>query len=293
MASNDRKWLSSKIKPQWREAKGLMKEGLGLQIAVLLSMLRDNIHLFIVGPWFGKEWAGFYAWGLQLCTVASQVFVQTATRVGLPALRLTVTADSRWRATLKQITLLTIFTGPSLIFLLDIARALNVDLFQEKWSGALTLLPFLVLRMFPSLFTTPLGTLVLTERNSNSYMLANAWWTGSELLIAIAMLWLYGPIGLAWSYAFMAWIGVVIFIRQLSLPARFITLIPLLIFRPSLWVSVILALVYKAAVLHEYLSKDLITIFLYSGIGMLICIAIERKFWKMLIRRADEIQPRR
>lgn len=282
-ASDDRAWLPRGSTPQWHEARALLREGLGLQIAVSLSMLRDNIHLLLVGPWFGKEWAGLYAWALQLCAVASQVFVQTASRVALPALRLTKGMDSRWKATLTQITWLTIFTAPPLVFLTDIAHVANEALFDSKWTVALGLLPFLIVRMLPGLATTPLGSLVLAERDARAYAVANAWWTGGEVVVAATMLWLYGPIGLAWSYAFMAWLGVAAFVRQLPLPARFISLLPPLLLRPSLWVAVLLVLVYRWAVVHHGLGSDLKSICLYSAIGTLVCIMIEQRCRQALL----------
>lgn len=286
VACQDRAWLLRNSAPLWPESKALLREGMGLQIAVSMSMLRDNIHLLLVGPWFGKEWAGFYAWALQLCAVASQVFVQTAARVALPTLRLTQGMDARWKATLTQIAWLTIFTAPPLIFLTDIARAANETLFDSKWTTALGLLPFVIVRMLPGLAVTPLGSLVLAQRDSRAYAVANAWWTGGEVVVSVIMLWLYGPIGLAWSYAFMAWLGVAAFVRKLPLPARFVGLLPPLLFRPSLWMAVALVLVYRWAVMHHGYSSDLMSIFLYSAIGTLICIGIERRCWQALLPRA-------
>jgi O-antigen/teichoic acid export membrane protein len=281
-ASKDRKWLKRNSKPLWHEGKVLLREGIGLQVAVALSMVRDNIHLLVVGPWFGKEWAGLYAWAMQLCAVASQVFAQTATRVALPALRLIHGIDARWKATLTQITWLTIFTAPPLVFLTDIARATNEYLFNSKWTAALILLPFLIVRMLPGLATTPLGSLVLAERDARAYAVVNAWWTGGEVVVATTLLWLYGPIGLAWSYSFMAWLGVAAFLRQLPLPARFISLLPPLLLRPSLWAAIALVLIYRWGVIHFGFSSDLISISVYGTIGTLTCIVIEKRCWQAL-----------
>jgi len=290
-ACKDRGWLTRGAPPEWHESKALLREGLGLQVAVSLSLLRDSIHLLLVGPWFGKEWAGLYAWALQMCAVASQVFVQTATRVALPALRLMQGMDARWKATLTQIAWLTIFTAPPLVFLTDIAGAANEALFNSKWTVALGLLPFLVVRMLPSLATTPLGSLVQADRGARAYALANAWWTGSEVIVAALMLWLYGPIGLAWSYAFMAWLGVAAFVHQLAAPARFASLLPPLLFRPSLWAAVALVVVYRWAVVHQDLGTDLKSICLYSIIGALICVAFERRCWQVLLPRVIHRAP--
>lgn len=283
---DDRSWLTRSAAPQWRESKVLLREGLGLQMAVSLSLLRDNIHLLLVGPWFGKEWAGLYAWALQMCAVASQVFVQTATRVALPALRLMQGVDARWKATLTQIAWLTIFTAPPLVFLTDLATAANAALFNSKWTLALELLPWLVVRMLPSLATTPLGSLVLADKGARGYAVANAWWTGGEVFVAAVMLWRYGPIGLAWSYAFMAWLGVAAFVHQIAGPARLFSLLPPLFVRPSLWAAVGLMLTYRWAVMHQGLANDLKSVCIYGVLGALICVAIERRFWQVLLPQA-------
>jgi O-antigen/teichoic acid export membrane protein len=284
-ASSDRAWLTRVAAPQWHESKALLREGLGLQMAVSLSLLRDSIHLLLVGPWFGKEWAGLYAWAMQMCAVASQVFVQTGTRVALPALRLMQGTDARWKATLTQIAWLTIFTAPPLVFLTDIAGAVNAALFGSKWTVALGLLPFMVVRMLPSLATTPLGSLVLADRGARAYALANALWTGGEVIVAALMLWLYGPIGLAWSMAFMAWLGVASFVHQLAAPARFASLLPPLLFRPSLWAAVALVAAYRWAVVHHGFGTDLKSVCLYGAVAALVCIATEPRCWQVLLPR--------
>lgn len=284
-ASNERAWLARGLRPQWRGAGVLLREGVSLQIAVALSMVRDNIHLLLVAPWFGKEWAGLYAWALQLCAVASQVFVQTATRVALPALRLTQGMDARWKSTLTQISWLAIFTAPPLVFLTDIAAAVNDTLFDAKWSAALGLLPFLVVRMLPGLATTPLGALVLAERDARAYAAANAWWTAGEVVVAAAMLWLHGPTGLAWSYAFMAWFGLAVFVHPLPQPTRIPGLLAALLLRPSLWAAVALVLGYRWAVANQGFGPDLVSVLVYGAIGMLVCIVIEVRCWHVLVPR--------
>jgi O-antigen/teichoic acid export membrane protein len=283
VAADSRAWLTRQYAPRWRASKALLTEGLGLQAAVCFSMLRDSLHLLLVAPWFGKDWAGFYAWALQLCAVASQVFVQTATRVALPALRQAGDMPSRWRATLTQITWLTLFTAPPLLFLTDFSRALNQDLFHAKWTPALAMLPFLVARMLPGLATTPLGALVLAERDARAYLNANAWWTAIELVFAVVLLAWIGPMGLAWSYSFSAWAGVLSLLRQLPPPASFVALLPPLVLRPSLWAALVLALLYHAAVAKGSMPADLGSAFVFSAIGVLCSIAIERRCWHAVL----------
>ncbi len=283
---DDGAWLAGGARPAWRDSQALLREGMGLQIAVSLSLLRDNLHLLLVGPWFGKEWAGFYAWAQQLCAVTSQVFVQTATRVALPALRLMHGSEARWKATLTQIAWLTIFTAPPLVFLTDLGRAANEALFDGKWGVALGLLPFLIVRMLPSLATTPLGSLVLADRGARAYAIANAWWTGGEVVVAALLVWQFGPIGLAWNYAFMAWFGAAAFVWQLLPPARFGRLLPPLLLRPSLWAAVAATLAYRWGVEHLGLGTNLASVAGYGALGMLVCVASEPRCWQVLLPRA-------
>jgi uncharacterized protein (DUF2062 family) len=144
----------------------------------------------------------------------------------------------------------------------------------------------MVVRMLPSLVTTPLGSLVLADRSARVYAIANAIWTAGELVAAALMLWLVGPIGLAWSYAFMAWLGVACFVHQLATPARFTSLLPPLLFRPSLWTAVVLVMAYRWGVVHHGLGTDLKSLCLYSVVGAVIAIASERRCWQVVLSKA-------
>jgi len=282
---NNAAWLSRSTAPDWDGMRQLFREGIVLQLAVTVSMVRDSLHLIIVGPWFGKEWVGIYAWALQLCGVTSQVFVQTAARVSLPALRLTQGIESRWRATLIQIRWLTMLTAPPLVFLTELAPVANRELFQGKWVDALLLLPFLVARMLPGMATTPLGSLVLADRNARAFALANIAWTAAEFIAALLFLTWTGPIGLAWSYALMAWIGVVFFLRQLPAPVNFVEVILELLLRPSVWTAVVLTTAYSR--LGESLGKvsTITEAILWATIGMLCCLATEKSCRGWLVDR--------
>jgi O-antigen/teichoic acid export membrane protein len=61
-----------------------LREGAGIQAGTLSAVMRDNLHTLLVGPLFGKEWIGYYAWALQICLVSSQLFAQISARVSLP-----------------------------------------------------------------------------------------------------------------------------------------------------------------------------------------------------------------
>ena len=277
MATDDHRWLTGHDSPDWTGMKRLFREGLGLQIAVMTSILRDSLHLIIVGTWFGKEWAGLYAWALQLCAVSSQVFVQTATRVGLPALRNTNSSELRWQGTQTQIIWLTILCATPLAFLPHIADAVNTAFFESKWIEAIHLLPFLIARMLPSLVTTPLASLILIERSAKVFATANVQWTVTEILAAILLLYWLGPLGFAWSSSFMAWFGMATFSSKLPYPAIFKSLFYNLILRPSLWISMAFSGLYWWATTSMIINNGLVNVLALASFCGIVCLLIEER----------------
>jgi O-antigen/teichoic acid export membrane protein len=221
----------------WRGALRLLAGGAAFQAAVLASMVRDSLHLILVGPWFGREAAGLYAWALQLCGAASQVFVQAASRVALPWFRHHASADTQVKSTQDQVLWLTILTFPAVALLPMLAPALDRDLFGSKWAAAIDLLPYLVARMLPGLATTPLGTLLLARRGALPYARANWCWTAAEIAAAIALLAVVGPVGLAASYSVLAWLGLVFFVRSLDSQLTLRNMARLILLRPSVWLA--------------------------------------------------------
>ena len=275
-AAADRRWLRRRVEPAWRDAAPLWREGVGIQAALAWSMLRDSLHLVLVGPWFGAEWAGLYAWAMQLTALASQVFVQTAARVGLPALRALPDPAARWHATLAQIGTLTAWTAPPLLLLTGIAAAADSALFGGRWDAAVALLPWLVLRMAPSLATTPLGSLVLADAGARAFARANALWTLAELGAAALCLALFGPLGLAVSLAAMAWAGAALFVCALPAPAHFGALAVPLLCRPALAGAVVALALQQGLSAFVGLQHSLGASLLYGVVASAACIALER-----------------
>ena len=266
-SSDNRAWLRGASTPDWRRLKSLFGVGLQFQLASLASMLRDNLHLLVVGPMFGRELAGLYAWVMQLCGITSQVFVQTASRVSLPWLLAIDDADSRWRRMLPQIVWLTVLTFPPLLCLHYIAPTANHAFFQDKWTPALGLLPFLIWRMLPGLATTPLGTMLIAQRGSGGYVSSNCAWTIAEVIAATACMYFLGGRGLAVSYSFMAWFGVVLFATRIRGTAGVVEVLKVLLLRPSVWVATILTLPY--AFVPAAFKTDLYVALAYS---LLVCL---------------------
>jgi O-antigen/teichoic acid export membrane protein len=184
-----------------------LREGAWIQAGTISSVTRDNLHTLLVGPLFGKEWVGYYAWALQICLVSSQVFAQISARVSLPLLAQAGNFEKRWPRCLYQIRMLTMLTVPVLCGVWLILPTVNSHFFQGKWQPALALVPFLFLRMIPGMATTPLGPLVIVHRGGPTFGIANLVWTLLEVTGACIFAWALGPTGLAWSYALVVWMG--------------------------------------------------------------------------------------
>ncbi|XZF64820.1 MAG: oligosaccharide flippase family protein [Gloeotrichia echinulata DVL01] len=196
--------------PSWqgiREIFHLLSEGSWIQIATGASLLRDNLHILLVGTMFGKDWVGYYAWGLQICLIASQIFVQISARISIPMFAQATNFEKRWQSCLYQIKLLTIFTSPILFVLLLVIPSVDQYLFQGKWATSITLLPLLFLRMIPGLATTPVGSLLMVHKGGRVFAQATIIWTVLETIAAGLFLFILGPIGLAWSYSLAVWLG--------------------------------------------------------------------------------------
>lgn len=202
--------------PSWQEIKAifyLLSEGAWLQIATCFSLLRDNLHILLVGTIFGKDWVGYYAWGLQICLIASQIFVQISARISIPMFAQASGFEERWQWCLYQVKLLTIFTAPLLSVILLVIPSINQYLFQNKWIIAINFLPLLFLRMIPGLATTPIGSLLMVHQGGRKFAQATIIWTVVEIIGAALLLSFLGPTGLAWSYSLAVWLGLWILLK--------------------------------------------------------------------------------
>ncbi|MCX6164052.1 MAG: oligosaccharide flippase family protein, partial [Ignavibacteriae bacterium] len=204
------------------------------------SLIRDNLHILLVGPLFGKEWVGYYAWGFQLSMMASQVFVQIYSRVSLPMFAQAENFEKRWQACLYQIKLLAILTAPVLVTLPMVLPSLDQHFFQGKWQVAISFIPLLFFRVLAGVALTPLTILLLVERGARSLSLFSIFFTAIEVAGTILLLMLLGPKGLAWSCAITIWIGIYLIFYMLRTESSKFALITLrsLFQRPSLYISI-------------------------------------------------------
>jgi O-antigen/teichoic acid export membrane protein len=238
--------------PSWlevRKALHLVREGTWLQVAAGASFVRDNLHVLAVAPLFGRVWVGYYGWGLQLCLLSSQIFVQISSRVSIPYFAQSESFERRWQNCLKQVRMLTILMAPVLLAMLLILPGIDDHFFDSKWRIAITILPLLFARMLPALATTPIGTLLMVERGGRTFALANVAWSAVEAAGAVALLLLIGPTGLAWSYAVLVWVGLAILLVSLGANAGELAgeTLRALLGRPSLAIAAVLAGAYAVA----------------------------------------------
>jgi O-antigen/teichoic acid export membrane protein len=195
---------------------GLLREGGWIQFGTISSVVRDNLHTLLVGPLFGKEWIGYYAWALQICLVSSQIFAQISARVSLPLFAQADCFEERWSRCLYQVRVLAILTLPVLCGVWLVLPTVDNQFFHGKWHQALLLIPFLFLRMVPGLATTPLGPLIMVQKGGRAFARVSALWTAAEIGGACLFLYFVGPTGLAWSYAIMVWLGLWLMVRSLG-----------------------------------------------------------------------------
>jgi len=224
-------------------AADLLREGLGLQAVTALSMLRDQMHLWLLAPWFGAAWGGQYGLAMTVCALATQVPVQTAARLSLSALRRTSPARC-WPAVHARVRRLAIGVLPPLPLLPAALAWVDHGLWQGRWQAAAWVLPWLALRMVAGVATTPLGSWLLVARQPWAAAQAHAAWTALEVLAAVLALALLGPLGLAVAAAVTAWPGVVLLLaaagRTESWRTRLLPLAATLWLRPSLAVGLVL-----------------------------------------------------
>lgn len=226
--------------------RSLLKEGLWFQAGGAASLIRDNLHALLVGPLYGTQWVGYYAWALQLCMLASQILVQISARVSLSVTARSTQFSERWATVSRQLAMLTAVTAPILAAVIILAPNANSMFFADKWHAAVLLLPLLCIRMIPGVAGAPLSTLVLVERGAGRYAMALWIWTAFEVVAAYASVRLLGPFGLAASYSLAAWFGIFTFAKSLepSMPGLFSRICTIILGRPALWLSVVVAGVF-------------------------------------------------
>lgn len=190
------------------------REGLWIQGIAALSMLRDQMHLWLVGPWFGADWSGAYVFGLMACAFASQWLAATVARVAVSALR-PLSTVRRAVCAAKAVRRLSVLTLPLLALTLPVLHAADAWLWDGRWQLALSLLPGLLLRVAAALPLAALAPWLLVAVAPRDAAKVHLQWTVAELLLALLALMLFGPAGLAVAMAVGGALGTVWFARAL------------------------------------------------------------------------------
>jgi O-antigen/teichoic acid export membrane protein len=222
-------------------ARHMFAQGAWYQIGQGSSSVRDNLHVLLVGPLSGTSWVGYYAWAMQVCTIASQLFVQISARISLSLMARVTDHMERWTIITQQARTLAATTAPVLAAVMIAAPIANYWLFAQKWSAALPLLALLCLRMLPGIASTSLSPYLLIMRGTKQFAAAGWRWTAVEVILGLGAITAFGSIGLAYSYSVTAWIGIALIIWALrgARLARFIGLVEAIVGRPAVWISLI------------------------------------------------------
>jgi O-antigen/teichoic acid export membrane protein len=223
----------------------LVRDGLGFQLVVGISLLRDNVHLWLLAPLAGDRGTGQFAFALLAGQLATQLFVPVVTRWLLPQLPARTTAQ---RSALVQQSLLWV-SIPVLPLLATSALLmgwLDAVLWSHQWQLAAQLMPWLALRLALGLPVALLGTWMLVERSPQQAARWHARWTLLECALALVGLWIAGAQGMAIASAFSLLPGLWWFL-QACLPGHalaerlrlaLVLLAPLV--RPSMMVALLI-----------------------------------------------------
>jgi hypothetical protein len=190
------------------------RDSLAMQSIAALGMLRDQVHLWLVGPLFGAAWAGAYAFGLMACALASQVAVATVSRVAVPALRPLSPRRRAMRAA-RSLRRLALWTVPPLLLTWPLLQWADGVWWDGRWQLAMALLPGLVVRMAAGLPLAVLGPWLTVTLPTWAAARVHARWTAAELVLAGAALAWLGPSGLALSWALGGALGTLMFMNAM------------------------------------------------------------------------------
>jgi O-antigen/teichoic acid export membrane protein len=200
----------------------VLREGLWLQLSGLISWIRDNLHVILIGSFFDKTWIGYYAWCMQIFWLIYQIFIHSFYRVSLPIFASYSEFTERWTSCKKQVSLITIAVMPILLGVWSLTPEIDKFWFMGKWATGINLiLPFLLIRLIPAVATTIISQMLLVEKAGRVYTYATAYWSVAEIVFAVIAINFFGVVGLAWSYGFVAWVGVFFLTSPLNKQSRF------------------------------------------------------------------------
>ncbi len=200
---------------QFKTAWAMIRTSLWFQYAILANAVRDNLPILLVGPIYGPEWAGYYVWALQICAVSSQFAVAAVSRIALPVISSHATDKSRYDVSAQQIRWLSKLLGPVLVAVWLVTPVANTLLFHDRWTTAVMLLPWLLLRMMPSIASTTLSPLNFVQFGPRWLAIVSTSSTALELIAAWFALKAFGPVGLAYSYALCIWVCIALMVYKI------------------------------------------------------------------------------
>ena len=272
---------------EFSNTRRMFAEGLWTQVGSGAAAVRDNLHVIIIGPFFGAAWVGYYGWALQLSTLASQAFAQVAARIALPLAAQTLTWEQRWDTILAQVRILAAATAPLLAATLLLAPWIDQWYFAGKWLESLPILALLCARMVPGVATSPLGPLLIVERGTRHYALANVVWSGAEFAAGAGAAYCLGRRGLAYSWAVTAWVGMaaLIWVLRQDFVHRFLQVCTAVLNTPAVGISVAWAVAGIGWVGVGRLGTNPMLSSVASICVVVSCVALDRRLRSALVGR--------
>jgi hypothetical protein len=194
----------------------LQAEARAAQVIVLASLWRDHLHLLIMLPAFGAAWAGRYAFAMLVVMFPLHVVLQTLARIAVPAHR--ARPESAAADATAGLRRLVRFGLPALALAPLAAAPLGGSFAGGQWQPAVALLPWIALRGWSALATTPLAAAALVQAGPARCARVHLAWAGGDTAAALLGCALLGPPGLAVAAAFSAWWAVPAFAALNSPP---------------------------------------------------------------------------
>jgi O-antigen/teichoic acid export membrane protein len=259
-------------KADWGAYKKIVAEGWCIQKITIVSMLRDNQHLLIIGPIYGSVWLGNYSWALQMCAVLSQVFIQSVNRVALTKFRVYENNEESKTALFNKIKWLTICTIPLMIAAYIPIKIINESYFLGKWSDSIELMLLLFIRMVPSVATSAIAPYLLVNNKVKYFSKANFIWTILEVAVVLSLLYYVGEYALALGYACMGWVGLYILTYGVREDINTKKIFAIILVRPSIYMCAFLTAVLNL----YYKNMSLELSFLCIALMLIASIATEK-----------------
>lgn len=181
--------------------KRLFGFGWKLLLSGLINTLYNNLYYFIIGRVFSVEELGYYTNAVKLRDAPSQAITNTVQKVSYPVLSSIKEAEVKLRDSYRKIIRTSVFiTFPLMIGLIAVADPFIRLIMGQKWVNSITYFQILCLAgMLYPLHAINLNILQVKGRSDLFLGLEIIKKIIGLVLIAIALFFKFGIIGLLWA----------------------------------------------------------------------------------------------